>query len=127
MPGIKNNKNAQKHGGEAAIKAIQMGDHLRGLAAKAENNVHSEFILDGHYSLVVRNATRLQAAADLFWDAILGAAEEGDLERLDRYVKRFGWLASSALRAWSQVKNESRKVEIDASHVLEAIQGDENR
>jgi hypothetical protein len=106
MPAEKGNKRALKHGGEAAVKAVQKGEPLTGLARQAELAVYDELHEDGRYALVVRNAARLQAAADLYWDAVSKAAQDRDLDALDRYVKRYGWLAGATLRAWAQVKQE---------------------
>lgn len=92
-----------KHGGEAAVKAIQRGEELSGMAAEAEIDVYRELANTGRPSIVERNAARLQAAADLYWAAILGA---DNLVDLDKYIKRFGWLSTSALRAWAAVKDE---------------------
>jgi hypothetical protein len=110
-----------KHGGEAAVKAIQQGEPLSGLAAEAERSIYADLANDGAHELVVRNAVRLQAAADLYWQAVLGAQ---DLEKLDIYVKRYGWLAGSALRAWAQVQDTDRRGDrITPDQVLEAING----
>ena len=95
-----------RHDGEQALHAISKGEPLRGLAAEAERAVRDELESEGRHALVVRNAIRLQTAADLFWNAVAKAAEDRDLKSLDRYLARFGWLASSALRAWAQVKQE---------------------
>ena len=104
-----NNKAAVKHGGEAAVKAITAGTELTGPAALAEAQVYEQLAqAGGRASLVTQNAARLQAAADLYWRALIEAGESGDLKALDRYVARFGWLASSSLRAWAQVKDEQK-------------------
>lgn len=103
------NDSAQKHGGEAALARIKAGDALTGPAREAELAVTDELNTNGRRSLVVRNATRLQAACDLFWQAVTGAAERQDLQALDRYVARFGWLASASLRAWAQVAAEEKE------------------
>ena len=67
----------------------------------------------------LRNAQRLQAASDLYWGAISKAAEDGDLQTLDKYIQRYGWLASLALRAWTEIrKREKNNNEFDASRVL---------
>lgn len=107
------NKNAVKHSGESAITDIKNGNALRGPAREAELSVTDELETNGRYSLVVRNATRLQAACDLFWGAVQQAAEEQDIKALDRYVARFGWLAGASLRAWAQVKEEQSDIEPD--------------
>ena len=95
-----------KHGGEACVKAIQRGEPLTGLAAEAERAVYQELDTNGRPALVVRNAARLQAAADLYWNAIQAVADQGRLDQLDKYIKRYGWLAGASLRAWAQVKQE---------------------
>lgn len=104
-----NNNSATKHGGEAALDRIKAGEALTGPAREAELSVTDELNTNGRRSLVVRNAVRLQAVADLFWAAVNGAAERQDLQALDRYVARFGWLASASLRAWAQVAQEEKE------------------
>jgi len=96
-----------KHGGESAVKALKRGETHTGLAAEAELAVYEELEEQGRYAIVVRNAARVQAAADLYWNAVATAADSGDLELLDRYIKRYGWLAGVSLRAWAQVKDEA--------------------
>ena len=56
---------ATKHGGAGAVRSIQQGaESLPGTPARdAELAVCSELENNGRYSLVVRNATRLQAPA----------------------------------------------------------------
>jgi len=95
------------HGGEATVKALKAGTPLTGLAAEAELAVYEELDTAGRYAIVVRNAARVQAAADLYWNAVAKAAQDQDLEALDRYIKRHGWLSGVALRAWAQVKAEA--------------------
>lgn len=109
------NTNAMTHGGEAALNAIRSGQPLTGPAREAELAAIDEFNTAGRQSLVLRNAIRLQAVTDLFWAAVNGAAERGDLQALDRYVARFGWLAGATLRAWAQVKEEQK----DAGNALD--------
>jgi hypothetical protein len=103
---LKGNKNRQVHGGEAAISAIQRGEPFTGLALEAQLRVEEELAANGRKGMVNKNAIRLQACTDLFWDAIQKAAQDGDLERLDRYISRFGWLSGCSLRAWEQVRKE---------------------
>ena len=95
-----------QHGGAGAVRAIQQGKPFKGLAAQAEREVLADLDAHGRGALVVENATRLQTACRLYWGAVCKAADSGDLEALDKYVKRFGWLAGAALRAWGQVKQE---------------------
>jgi hypothetical protein len=116
------NKNAQKHGGDAAIKRLQDGQPFAGLARSEELHVREQLELFGRGGLVLENATRLQTAANLYWDAIVKAVEDGNLAVLDRYVARYGWLAGAALRAWAQVKSEQGKQSsVTAEMVLASI------
>lgn len=114
-----------KHGGAAAVQQLAHGEPLTGLAAEAEAAVTAELEAEGRYALVVRNARRLQAAADLYWNAVSAAAERQDLDALDSYVARFGWLSASALRAWAQARQEAPDGHADALEVaaLEAARG----
>jgi hypothetical protein len=118
----KDNQNATKHGGAGAIKRITSGQPFIGIARDAEIQVQAEYEIDGPASLELRNAQRLQAAADLYWDAVSKAAEAGDLQAIDKYIQRYGWLASLALRAWTEIrKRENSRSYLDAGKVLEAV------
>lgn len=102
------NQSAVKHNGETAISAIHNGTELTGPARQAELAVYEELASAGRASIVTRNAARLQAASDLFWNALIRAGEANDLEKIDRYAARFGWLSQAALRAWAQVGVEEK-------------------
>ena len=108
MAARENNQNGLVHGGEAAVKAIQRGNELTGPAREAELQVYSELATDGRSSIVTRNAARLQAVSDLYFNAFCQSAEENDLIKMDLYVKRYGWLVQAALRAWAQVRDEEK-------------------
>jgi len=115
-------QNGLKHGGEGAVKAIQKGDPFHGLAAETEQAVSAELVNSGAYSMIEKNAVRLQTACELYWGAIMKAAETGDLQSLDHYVARYGWLASVSLRAWAQVRQEQRRKDnLTPETVLEAV------
>jgi hypothetical protein len=103
-----NNQAAAKHGGEGALFSIKTGTKLTGPARDAEQAVYAELATEGRASIVVRNAARLQAAADLFWNALIAAGEKGDLQAINTYTARFGWLSQAALRAWAQVAIEQK-------------------
>ena len=101
------NQNAEiVHGGAGAVKRIQAGKPFVGLAAQEEANVKADLETLGRAELVRENAIRLHTACRLYWGAVQSAADAGDLEKLDSYVARFGWLAGSALRAWAQMRQE---------------------
>lgn len=97
------NQHAIKHGGEGAIRRISEGKPFLGLAADTEKTVTADLAEMGIEELVRRDAIRLQTVSDLYYAALLKAAESGDLAAFDRYVARFGWLAGVTLRAWAQV------------------------
>jgi len=104
----KDNQNATKHGASGALKRITSGLPLIGIAKDMQLEVEDALETQGIEAIVCEGATRLETAARLYWGAILKAAEAGDIDTLDRYVARFGWLASKALLAWGQVKQDRR-------------------
>lgn len=120
-----NNRHALRHGGEGTLKRITAGQEFTGPARDAEIAVYNELAHEGRASIVLRLAVRLTAACDLFHNAMVDAAENDDLEKMDRYVKRFGWLAASSLRAWAQVATEEKDVPpgLDYEHLLRQEQG----
>ena len=97
------NKAAEVHGGEGAIKAIQQGVPFKGLAASEERRVRKELADSGRLELMRQNAIRMQTASNLYWGAVLAAADKGDIAELDARVKRYGWIAGATLRAWISV------------------------
>lgn len=118
------NQKAARHNGESAVKAITAGQELTGPARAAELEVYNELATEGRASIVLRLAVRLTAAADLFHTAMVEAAQRGDLERMDSYTKRFGWLAASALRGWQQVAAEEKAADsaLDYERILQEQQ-----
>lgn len=102
-----------KHGGEAAVKAIQRGEPLTGLAAIEERQVKADLEDLGRAELVKEMAIRLHVAARLYWNAIATVADRVSADKqqvallqLDKYVARFGWLAGATIRAWREVRVE---------------------
>jgi len=100
---VEGNEGAVKHGGESAVKAIQRGEPFKGLAASEERSVKAELANSGRAEMVRQEAVRLKTACNLYWGAVCKSADDGDIEALDKYVKRYGWLASATLRAWAQL------------------------
>lgn len=107
------NQHATRHGGAGAVRRIQEGKPLIGLAAETEAQVKEDLAAAGREELVIEAATRLHTCMRLYWGAVQTAADAGDLEGLDRYCKRFGWLATSALRAWREVRAEAEAAGTD--------------
>lgn len=106
---LKDNQHAFKHGGGAAIARIREGQPFTGLAQEEEQRVLTEYEVEGRLEIEKQTAIRLQTAQNLYWSAILKAAQNGDIDSLDRYVSRFGWLAGVTLRAWDQVGKSEKK------------------
>ncbi len=119
---VKNNKNNLKHGGAAAVQALTTGADFTGLAAEAQKEVEADLVIKGQSAMVLENATRIQAAARLYWNAISKAMDDGNLENLDHYIARFGWLVGVANRTWDQAKKDLPiKKRVD---VIDMLRGD---
>ena len=103
------NRNAQKHGGAAAVKALQQERPFAGLAQAEETAVIAELAAQGRGAIVEKNAVRLQTCANLYYNAFIKAIEEGKLDQAEQYIKIYGWLVGASLRAWAQVKDEESK------------------
>jgi len=109
------------HGGSAAVRDISAGKPLQGLAALEERSVRAQLETEGRLELIITLASRLTAAANLYWNALQASAERGNLAELDRYIARFGWLAQASIRAWATVgTDESRKAE-DIGALIKAL------
>jgi hypothetical protein len=115
------NKNALKHGGEAAVKDLQVHQPLRDLAHNAQEQVHADYEAGGIAAMMQENAERLQAVSRLFWEACQAAAQAGNVYALDGFVARYGWLAGSAQRAWAEVAKQNGKKSDKAAQILEAM------
>lgn len=103
---VKNNQNHLKHGGAAAVQALATGAEFTGMAAEAQKDVEADLVIKGQSAMVLENATRIQAAARLYWNAISKALDDGNLENLDHYIARFGWLVGVANRTWDQARKD---------------------
>lgn len=100
---VKNNQNAVKHGGRAAIERLKDGKPFTGLAKAAQDDVLSRLDLDGPEGELTRDAVRLQAASDMYWPVFVKMIEEGNHEKATEYLAKLGWLTNSAIRAWQAV------------------------
>jgi hypothetical protein len=102
------NKNALKHGGAGATQALTHGDPFKGIALEEQRRAEVQLETEGRLAMITETALRLQAAGNLYWNAVCKAAEAGDLEALDRYIARYGWLAGCSVRAWAEVERAER-------------------
>ncbi len=115
-----------KHGAGAGEVALSKGNEFTGLAKAAEQAVSDELEVKGLAAIVKRDAIRLQAVADLYFGAILGA---DNLDRLDALVKRWGWIQASSLRAWLSLRDiEGQEQAPDIDTILKSYkdQGNEH-
>jgi hypothetical protein len=125
---MEGNQYALKHGGEAAVKAISKNEPFTGLAQEEKERVEAQLSLVGSLGVEKDLMTRLITATNLFWGAVEKAAQDGDIPALDRYVARFGWLATSSLRAIKQVvdhEKERGNDPIDAQGILDEYRKDD--
>lgn len=99
---------AETYGGMGAIRRLERGQPLTGLAAQAEIEVETQLDAGGIPAILQRNAIRVQAVADLFYGALLTAAQEGKLDKLAEYAQRFAWLSGVALRQWQALGMETK-------------------
>lgn len=105
----KKSSNALKHGGAAAVKALERGQPFTSLAADREKDVRETYETQGAAAVIVRNAIRLQTVSELYYDAITAAAQAHDQEKLEGALKVWGWVTNSAVRAWDLVRREIKK------------------
>jgi hypothetical protein len=113
-------------GHRAAIDALRGGQPFRGLALAKEQEVSAELAQDGLESLIERNAIRLQTVADLFYDAILCAEQQGKIDTLSRYMKDHARLTAQAnteLRALRDMRQSMGLDVVDYERVLEQQRG----
>lgn len=100
---------AAVHGGAGALKAREQGRPFAGLAAERAHEIGLQLATSGPDEFIRQNAISLQTVADLYLDAIKKASEANDQVKIDSYVKVWGWIASSALRAWLEVRKIARR------------------
>ena len=112
------------HGGEGALRAIREGRAFKGLAAQCEREVVADLEASGRGAMLREIAQRSHTAMRLYWGAVQSAVDAGDLDKLDTYIKKFGWLAGVAGRAWASVREEEKVSGVvgalDYEKVLEA-------
>lgn len=124
MPAQPGDRNALQHGGAAARVALTKDIEFTGPAHEAELAVREELATDGRVSIMERLAIRLTAACDLYYNAVVDAANRGDERSYHSYLKSFGWLASKSLAAWVIVGQEQAEQDdaLDYEKMLQAEQ-----
>ena len=110
---------AVKHGAGAGEVAITKGADFSGMAQEEQARVMAELEMEGIDAIMRRDAIRYQTVSDLYFAAILGCT---DIERLDMYVRRWGWITGHAMRAWRDVKDAEKAAGVkDVTEVLKAL------
>jgi len=88
------------HGGRGAIKRIQEGKPMVGLAKAAQDDVLDRLDAEGVEGELQRNAVRLQVVSDLYFAALTKVLQDGDHDKATEYLSKWGWITNSAIRAW---------------------------
>lgn len=114
----------QKHGGEGALTRLNDGRPFVGLALETYHSIlerwgytDSELASHGLVGDIVRETARQQTVTELLHAATLGAAELGDLEKWDRFVKRWGWRSDkslAAMRELAKLQAEDKTLDYEA-------------
>ena len=115
------------HGGGAARAALSKGAPFTGMANARQDEVIAELENGGLESIVERNAIRLQTAADLYFDALVKAANDGNEEKIDSYVRSFGWLSGKVIVAWEAVKKNRKATQSALINVLDDYSKDSEK
>lgn len=100
------NRVAEKHAGEGALKRLREGEPFVALAQEVYHEVlarwgfvEAELDKSGLKGDIIRETARQQTVTELLHRATLGAAEMGDLEKWERFIKRWGWRSDKSLAA----------------------------
>lgn len=113
MSGLTDNQNALKHGHERSLKKLSQGTpfasetHQIYLDKLADMGL-TESDLTGAIGLLAQETSRLFTVSELFWQAMLGAASAGDLEKFEKLARRFGWISGKAVKSlgtFNEVQN----------------------
>lgn len=94
----------ETHGGSGAVRRMGKGLPFTGKAAEIALVVRQELEDLGKAPLAAELVVKSMAALRLYWQAFLSAADAGDVEKMDSYLKRLGWLIGVAGRSLDRVK-----------------------
>lgn len=97
-----------KHGGAGALKKIQQGEPFVGLARIAENEVEDRLLEGGIEAELLRDAKRLQVVSDLYYGAFTKAMQEREFDQATSYLKVWGWIHNSSIRAWEAARKAKK-------------------
>ena len=113
-----------KHGGAMARRQLTTGEDFTGLAREVEKSIQADYDTRGPLELLRRDAVRLQTASELYWSALMGAAENGEIQKFESYMKTYGWLVAAAARVLKEViPLQGKEPPITAAEVIATIKG----
>lgn len=102
------NQNAVKHGGAGALRRIQANEPFAGLARIAQGEVEGRLLDAGVEGELMRDAVRLQVVSDLYYEAFAKAMQDQDFPLATTYLKVWGWVHNSAIRAWEATRKHKK-------------------
>ena len=76
---------------------------------------------NGTISQVQRQAIRLQTAAERLWRHM-----QGHPEQFKSYLKSWGWLCNSSIRAWRELESLRRSATVDDIDTLRVLESYDN-
>jgi hypothetical protein len=112
----------EMHGGAIAVKKLSTGQEFTGLARIAQDDVEARLSFDGIEGELERDATRLQAVSDIYYATFCKATENHDTESATSYLKVWGWIHNSAIRAWTaaaKYKKQTRQGDVVDAAIAE--------
>jgi len=87
------------HGGAKALWDFQRDREFTGLAYDKQQEIQATYESAGPAALIVKNAVRLQTINELYYDAVMKAANDKDVEYMTSLLKVWGWVVNSSIRA----------------------------
>ena len=116
--------NSSTHGAYSYLSRSSKNMPLSADVARVEADVVADAEENGAVSQVERQAVRLQTAAELLWRHM-----QSNPEQFKSYLKSWGWLCNSSIRAWRELETLRRSAavgDVATNRVLEAYDDDKN-
>ena len=116
--------NSSTHGAYSYLSRSAKNMPLSADVARVEADVVADAEENGAVSQVERQAVRLQTAAELLWWHM-----QSNPEQFKSYLKSWGWLCNSSIRAWRELETLRRSAavgDVATNRVLEAYDDDKN-
>ena len=109
--------NSSTHGAYSYLSRSSKNMPLSADVARVEADVVSDAEENGAVSQVQRQAVRLQTAAELLWRHM-----QSNPEQFKNYLKSWGWLCNSSIRAWRELETLRRSAAVDDVAVNKVLQ-----